>query len=1127
MASAGKIGTMGSAPATRADEASFFMTTNVQLLCGPAGSGKTSRLLERCAAVAASAPGAALWLAPTRRAADAVRERLLDFAPDLLGSRLLTFEDLAEDLIRVNDPLARPLSNVQRRLLGDDIVAELHRTGELSHFAGVVDTRGFAEGVFALLRELKRHEIRPSQLARAAYRRGYDGRRVEMSHNGYDISAKERQCARIYARYQRHLERHRLFDLEGREWYARDLLRRGRRRPFENVRAVFVDGFTDFTRTQRDILDALAASADELWVALPDEAGDERAELFAGPRALRERFAPLQPRVELLERKEGPSPAGPRHVERQLFRPLRSVERSADADGVLLIEAPGMVGELRLVARELKKLLLQGIPAEEVLVAVRDLVPYADLVRETFADYGIPIDMEGAEPLARAPAAAALLRAARVPEDGWTFAAVTALLRSNYFRPDWDETRAEPDIALRAEALLRLLGESRGRDAYLRAADHWADKVPEGPADEQAEVSRRLRVHKLSLACRPFLRRFFRAWDGAPARAPLADHVAWLHRFADDVGLTHAGDERDATALRRLWDELDAWERLSRCLDGGARPLDRAHFFRVLSAVAAEAGLARTPRGPGRVRVLSAELARGLSADVVFVLGLGERSFPRLTAAEPIFDEAERQAFKAAGLDFPCLGDMRPGEMLLFYGLVTRARRRLVLSYPAVDDKGQALLPSSFLAALLDLFEPGAVPVIRRRMLVEGCASDTPLSPAEYRVRAAKQFADGGRLSAGLPRDVAARLRAAALVADRRFRDRDFGPYDGLLRHPAALAELRTRFGGERVLSPTALETYIACPFRFLMEDVLHLEPLEEPGEDIEGSDRGLVFHRALAWLHKTLRDDGVHGPTEAVEALLADRLDFEVKDHSRHAGLAAETLWRLEGQRLRRKASRYRKHWQAFVAPWAELQVLPQPRHFEKGFGMEPAEGEESFPPLVIRGDGVEVRLGGRIDRVDVAETADGVFFWIVDYKTGRSSNYSANSLRTFQRLQLTLYALAVERVLLAGQGARPLGLAYWLVTDTGPKVVLPGDRKHQGWFKSADEWGRVTAQLEGLVGSLVKNIREGTFPLKPRSEDCTETCPFSQVCRIAQSRGVEKEWEMPLPTIDTTKTGIRSSEG
>jgi ATP-dependent helicase/DNAse subunit B len=181
----------------------------------------------------------------------------------------------------------------------------------------------------------------------------------------------------------------------------------------------------------------------------------------------------------------------------------------------------------------------------------------------------------------------------------------------------------------------------------------------------------------------------------------------------------------------------------------------------------------------------------------------------------------------------------------------------------------------------------------------------------------------------------------------------------------------------------------------------------------------------------------------------------------------------------------------------------------------MEPAEGEERSEPLVLHGNGQEVRLGGRIDRVDLAETEDDVFFWIVDYKTGRSLHYTGSSLKNFERLQLTLYALAVARVLLKERPARPLGLAYWLVTDTGPKIVLPEDYKHHRWFRHTEEWKRLGQLLEGLVVDLVKHIRAGDFALAPRQQNCTETCPFAQVCRITQGRTQEKSWEVRLPVL------------
>jgi ATP-dependent helicase/nuclease subunit B len=1107
------------------------MTAAVHILSGPAGSGKTGRLIERCQAGTQAAVGAALWIVPSYRHGERLRERLIENGCGGIGLRLLTFEDFAADIIRAHDPAACPLANVQRRLLVDDLLAELHQRKQLTHFDRVAETRGFAEGTVALVSELKRNEIRPIDFARAAYRRGYAGTRAARATRGEAISLKERECARVYARYQRLLRDRHLYDLQGRLWYARDLLCGGARRPFEAVRVVFVDGFVDFARTQHDILDALAGWVDELWIALPDEPGDDRAELFTRPRATLARLQRLTPTVHQppfladtaamaggeclpfsVDASAPDRPAGLLHLERQLFRPLRKVVQPPDADGILCLEAPGLLGEARMVARQIKALLLEGTPAEDILVTMRDLVPYADLLREVFAEYGIPVDVEGAEPLLRNPAVSTLLRALRLPDEDWPFAAVTALLRSGYFRPDWPETRSDPEVAGHAEVLLRLLGEPRHREAYAEAVRRWADDPPPGLEDEQAEESRRARTHDLAQRCRRFLERFFCAWDDAPHQAVLADHIAWLRRFAADLGLPVVAVERpaDAAAWGRFQEELDHWLRIDQLVHRQRRPLSRADFQRRLAALAAEAGLGRTPRGPGRVRVLSAPLARTLEVPYLFVMGLGERGFPRLVAPDPLFDEQERQSFKQAGLDFRCVSDLLPDEMLLFYQVVTRARRRLVLSYPAVDDRGQSLLPSSFLHLLLQCFAPGAVPVERRRMLIERYDKDPPLCPAEYRVQVAARR-EGFR-AASLPAALAENLEAAEAMVRLRW-GKDYTPYDGMFRNPAAIDAVGQLFGPEKVFSPTALEDYIACPFRFLLKHVLRLEVLEEPREEIEVTRRGQAFHRALSRLHTQLKAEDVHHPSDAVDLYVRERLTEAVEEYvARAPSPASKMLWRLEGQRLLRAGARYRGHWQQFVAPWLPLGVAPRPAFFEVDFGLKAPDGSIPTGPLVIRVDDVEVRISGRIDRVDVADLEDGVAFWIIDYKTGRSGHYTGTDLAAFRRLQLTLYALAVEQVLLADRNARPLGLAYWLVSEGGPKVVLPA-RGAVTWFQETARWREVREQLQRWVATLVANIRRGVFALRPRSEHCTQTCNFSQVCRISQTRWVEKSWHLPLP--------------
>ncbi len=1047
----------------------------------------------------ALAPKGVLWLAPTVRAVEALRGCLLNEAGGTDQLQLHTFYEMLQKIVEVNDPTARLLTGVQRRLLTEDLVASLSADGRLAHFAAVADTRGFADGALGLLADLQRNAVSVEGFNEATVSAG----------------VKERQCAYLYAQYQGELQRQNLHDADGVAARAGALLRKGLRRPFAEVRAVFVDGFADFTRPQHDILELLSEWVEELWIALPDEEDGQREDLFAKPRATLARLQKLRPKVEWLASGGAGRPVGLAHLERHIFQPMRTVKIADDATGVSLIEAPGVLGEARLVARRVAKLLRNGMAPDNVLVVLRDVSPYADILTEVFDEYAVPAEVDGTEPLTHNPAIAVLLRAMRLPDDDWPFANVTALLRNTYFHPLWPEMAQQADLPQRAEVLLRMLGEPRGRNAYLSAAAVWAEKQEPGLEDEQAEESARRRKHQLAMECNPFLQRFFQAWEAAPAKAPLVDHLTWLHLFAQDVGITQtaAEDAHDAAALDLLWREVSQWlDREERRHGRGGRKLDRKTFLRRLVALTAEASLPRSPTGSGRVRVLSANQARHLEADHVFIMGLGERSFPRLTPPLSLMDDQDIRSLQIGTVEFGA-GDPLPEEMLLFYQVASRARKELILSYPAVDPRGQALLPSSFLLAVRACFESGAFDgkLERQQMLIQGI-NDEPLSAAEIRVRAAKNYAIGGLNDSTLPADLRANLQDAGKLFENRFKSKSHNAYDGLLRDPAVVGELTSMFGPERIFSPTALEEYISCPFKFFLHHVLHLDVLDEPSEEIEVTRRGQAYHRAMARLHRKLKASGVHGPTDAVTQDVTREMGEAVEEDVRRApSPAAKELWRLEGRRLIRTAERYVEQWRKFLKPWLERGVAPQPDLFEADFGLPAAEGTTPVGPLVVRIDNIEMRVSGRIDRVDVVELDDGVGFWIIDYKTGNSSHYTAKALAEYSRLQLTLYALAVEEVLLAGQAARPLGLAYWLVSESGPKAALP-TRAPLQWLDDARRWRTIREDLRQWVAVLVGNIRQGNFVLQPREENCTQTCSFGQTCRITQARG-HKEGMLPLP--------------
>lgn len=1046
-------------------------------------------------AVLAGKRSGVLWLSPTPATIQATRLRLLDLTPSVFGIRLWTFADLVGAVLDEIDPIAP--GPAQRRLVLEDVALEAAQSGALGYFAAVSDTAGFLDGLASLVGELQHSGISPAALARAAYRGPKQGP-IARQYGDRTIGAKERDCALLYARYRREMRRLGLADQDEREALTAHRLRRGVPLLLRDLQLLVLDGFHDLSPAREAILRALAGRASEVWLSLPGTQEDEREELFRRPRRLARRFAA----VWMGSAPSDSKPVGLTHLARELFRPLRRLGVSPDATGLLLLKAPGPLGEARLAAREVREWLRQGVPADDVQVVVRDLSSAADLLHEVFTEYAIPHAIEAEEPLLRSPAVALLLRALRFAEEDFPFAGVTALLRHGCFRPTWPEAES-PGIALQAEALLRLLGQPRGRAAYLAAVALWAEREQEGLEDEQAEQHKRKRTHDLAKQCGRFLHRFFATFEGAPGRAPLAIHVIWVRHLIEDLGLD-LGPE-DKIALDLLREELERWEKRS-----PARMMDPRAFQRRLGTLAGSLGFPSAESdGPARVRILSANEARRLSCTHRILLGLGEGSYPR-SGDSSLIDDADRQTLRQSGLPLTDPDDRLGDEMLLFYQLATGASQQLVLGYPAVDDRGQEMLPGSFLQTVLHCFTEGAIPTVERRMLLDQYFTEPPLSQAEYRVQVA---AAGMRGTNALPEEVRANLLAAAELSHQRFETPEYGAYDGRFRDPILIEWVGKQFGPRRVFSPTALEDYVACPFRFFLKHVLHLAPLEEPREGIEVTRRGMAFHRALARLHVKLRDADTHQPTpETREDVLREIATAVDEDVQRAPSLAAKELWRLEGQRLLRSAERYPGHWSKFLEPWLKRGVAPRPHLFEVDFGLPVPDGQTPTDPLVLRVEGVEVRISGRIDRVDLADLPDGVGFWIIDYKTGRGSHYTGSDLAELRKLQLALYAVAVEAVLLGGMNARPLGLLYWLVGESGPKPALPGRQVVQ-WLDDAGRWPGVRQRLIEWVATLVRNVRQGMFPLAPRSEHCTQTCDFSQVCRISQSRFAGKGQPLPLP--------------
>jgi ATP-dependent helicase/DNAse subunit B len=522
-----------------------------------------------------------------------------------------------------------------------------------------------------------------------------------------------------------------------------------------------------------------------------------------------------------------------------------------------------------------------------------------------------------------------------------------------------------------------------------------------------------------------------------------ADPVAELARHARRL---FAAPRRHAAATLDPAEELDAraLATVLGALDELAELGDAIELPELIEAVAVLEVPARPARTDASVLLAEPAAIRARRFRAVFVCGLQDGAFPRPPAPEPFLsDERRWELALASGLRLRPREDAVASERYLFYACASRATETLILSYRSSDEEGNPAPRSPFVSDVADLMHDGWEERRERRLLgdVTWPATCAPTAREQLRARAA----DGPRAPApALPP-----LGAVAL----------------------------TRMRHSEIVSAGALESYAACPVKWLVERELNPGRLEpEPDAIVRGNRIHAALERTLARLDGPVTKDTV----DRAQAILSDVLAEQP------AGLA---LGRGDAER-------------AAVAREIEADLR---RYLEEearsGWGWSPREVELRFgftderPPLELAGG---LRVRGAVDRVDVDDAGRRAI--VRDYKSGRvNPGWAVARWRVDGNLQVALYMLAVEQLLglepvaglyqpLGGDDLRPRGLVSREAPL--PTWVLENDRR------DPDDVVAELADAAERAVAIAARLRSGG--LEPRPATCSGLgCLYPGICR------------------------------
>ena len=479
------------------------------------------------------------------------------------------------------------------------------------------------------------------------------------------------------------------------------------------------------------------------------------------------------------------------------------------------------------------------------------------------------------------------------------------------------------------------------------------------------------------------------------------------------------------------------------------------------------------------VQVFDAMTARGLRFRALFLIGMNEQSFPRYVREDPFLRDRQRVVLEST-LGFK-IDEKLAGydeERLLFALLSRAATHRLYLTYQRADEDGRAMVPSGFVAPALrdERFIPKAEISVPRRLIARLSAF-----PTNQDVVPAQDLAIGCLLQGESASPVLKALgkqvsllesgQQAQVVQERE--SPDLGPYDGLLP-PRTSERVKEK---PQSLSPTSLERYATCPFRYFSEQVLRLEPVPRRFDmELPAMTIGTLLHETLRLSYEQLL--ALQWPDPSVTELHARAIVTAVVREVFAAPAAVRgpghaLLWTIVQEQIE----------ELVLAAVASDQTHCRTEGFRPHAFEVSAKGSVALGP-----DIPDLQIQGTIDRIDLR--TDPPATRIVDYKFKQGSEMKSEDRNLLlsairgARLQPPLYASMALPSLPSPSEVQLLYLA--------PRWKDPIQR---ATFETSVLRGQAGRAIITTLRTLVQGIARREFFILPDSY--CEQCSFSTACR------------------------------
>ena len=831
-----------------------------------------------------------------------------------------------------------------------------------------------------------------------------------------------------------------------------------------NNQYIYIDEFAGFTKQEYQIIEKLILVANQVTVTICiDELHipkNPNTDIFySNENTVNKLFEIAQncgTKVEeiKLENKYRFKSNELKHLEENLYenRPCKYTNK---VENIKLFLAKNQYSEIEEVAKNILKLVRDnGYRYKDISIITKNISNYSSLARAIFDKYDIPIFIDENRDLNQNIIIQYILSVLEIFTKNWSYESVFNYIKTGF-------SNIEEDEIFKLEKYCLKWGIKQNK---------WKKEFTYGKYEEKdkTEIERLERIRKDIV--NPLMRLKSDIDNDKTAEGisksiykflveeNIAEKINKKIEELEKVGQVDLVREYQSS-LQTILDILDE---IVLVFSDDKMTIDK--YAQILKVGFKNSNLTKIPGTQDQVIMGDVDRSRSHKVKAIFIIGLNDGEFPSVHKDEGFLNDLDREALKQDGIELAkgTIENLYEDNFNIYKAFST-AEEKLYLLYSSSDVQGKALRPSMLINKIKKIY-----PMLQEE-------SDVIETKAE--VLNKKTTYDELIIQLSKLKEQDEIDKVWYYVYDYYKKDTEWNTkleqnLKGLnytnIPEKIEQTNIDKLYGNKLVTSISKLERYRSCPFSYYLQYGLKIKPEEEL--KIQTLNTGTFIHEIIDEFFEAVREAGIKLAeiTDEQLAEIINKIIDEKLKQSQNYIFTSTAKYRALVVRLKKIIQKALKY---------IIGTLVQSRFEVLGTEVEFGEKGKYKPIRLTLEDGKRIEIIGKIDRIDTAQSEDGRYLRIIDYKSS-AKNIDLNEVYAGLQIQLLTYLDAACKE----EDLMPAGVLYFSMLE---QMIKADKRMEQ---EEIEEKIRANFKMKGLILADVnvvklhdKKLEKGSSALVP----------------------------------------------